>query len=133
MVHTNYSGTSIFLLGVGTLLCVLSAFVFVMTRAFGTNPVHDYSSFMIQFQLILALLSVPTFLLMFRWCQVGSVAIWWLTLSSGVLGLLSAFAGPTLFVLVLLLLKALICSGIYSISRKAGLTGPQTLETLDLR
>ena len=132
MVYTRYSGANIFLLGIGTILCALSAFFFVMTGAFGTDPVHNFISFMLQFQLILTVLSLPTFLLMFRWCQIGSIAIRWLTITSCVIGLLCAFAGPTLGILVLLVAKALTCSGIDSISRKAGLSEPPTLETLDL-
>ena len=76
LVHTRYVSSNVALLFVGAVLCAVIALEAIMTAGFGADPVHDFKSAAILFDILAAILSIPFFLTMFRWCGIGSVGIW---------------------------------------------------------
>ncbi len=118
LTHTRYVGSNIALLFVGTVVCAFILFMVVMTAGFGADPVHDFRSGAILCDLLAALLSVPIFLAMFRWCGVGSVGIYRIAVFSALIFLVTGMAGPTGLFSILLFLQCLICWGITSTSEK---------------
>jgi hypothetical protein len=122
LTHTRYVGSTIALLFVGTLVCAFILFMGVMTAGFGADPVHDFRSGAILCDLLAALLSVPAFLAMFRWCGVGSIGVYCIAAFSTLIFLVTGMAGPTGLFTILLFLQSLICWGITSTSEKTELS-----------
>lgn len=114
--RTRYGRSSISLLIVGGVCCLITLFMAVMTAGFGADPVRDFKSAAITCDILLAILSASFYLAMFKWCGVGSVAMWSTALLSLVCCLASGLAGPTMLFTILLALQALICTGINSAS-----------------
>jgi len=121
LTHTRYIGSNIALLAVGVLVCLLTTFFAVMTGGFGADPVHDFRSGAIMCDLLAADLSFPIYLTMFRWCGLGSVAMWCIATLSFVICLVTGMFGPTIAFAILLLLQAYICQRINAASEKKDL------------
>jgi hypothetical protein len=89
-----------------------------MTAGFATDPVHDFRSGAQVCFLYVAILALPIYLLMFRWCSVGAIAMWSVAI---VCFLVALFSGLLLRLgggVILLLLDALICWAIYTDSEE---------------
>ena len=117
-IQTLYVGSNIALLLVGAVVCLATGFMAVMTAGFGADPVHDFTSGAIYCDILAALLSVPFYLAMFRWCGVGSAGVWCTAMFSLLVCLVTGMAGPTVLFTLLLVLQGLICTGIKSASTK---------------
>jgi hypothetical protein len=116
VTHTRYKTTNTLLLIAGGLVCLFTTFLAVMTAGFGADPAHDFKSYMVVGLLFVSLASVPSYLLMFRWCGIGEAAMWVITAIAFFLMLLG---GMNFFGLVLsLIIESLIFSGIASGSRR---------------
>jgi hypothetical protein len=94
-IKTRYVGSNIALLLVGAIVCLGTGFMAVMTAGFGADPVHDFKSAAILCDIFAALLSIPFYLVTFRWCGVGSVGAWCTALVSLISCLVVGMAGPT--------------------------------------
>ena len=116
LIHTRYVASSVALLLGGTLVCLATCLMAVMTAGFGADPVHDFRSGAIVCVIFAALLATPFYLAMFRWCRIGCVGVWCMAALSLLLALVTGMAGPTMAFAILLGLQGLICSGIVSIS-----------------
>jgi hypothetical protein len=118
MTITSYSKKNIILLVAAGLVSIFGTFLVALTAGFATNPVHDFRSGAQVCFLYVAILALPIYLLMFRWCSVGAIAMWSVTV---VCFLLSLFSGLLLRLgggVILLLLDALICWAIYTESEE---------------
>jgi hypothetical protein len=118
MTITRYSMKNIILLVAAGLVSLFNTFLVSMTAGFATDPVHDFRSGAQVCFLYLAILALPIYLLMFRWCSVGAIAMWSVTI---VCFLVSLFSGLLLRLgggVILLLLDALICWAIYTDSEE---------------
>ena len=113
MIHTRYTPTNIVLLVLGVGLEGWILFMTIMTAGFGTDPIHDLRSGAIVVCLLLSLSSAGAFLAMFRWCNVGSTAMWAIAAACFIAGLF----GSVMFA-VFLFPQALICQGISEISER---------------
>jgi hypothetical protein len=118
LIRTRYTATNAALLVVGTAVCLATGFMAQMTAGFGADPVHDFKSAAIVCDILAALMSVPFYLTMFRWCGVGLVGVWCMAMVSLATCLVTGMEGPTVFFTILLVLQGLICSGINSVSNK---------------
>jgi predicted membrane channel-forming protein YqfA (hemolysin III family) len=116
MTHTRYSPGNVALLVIGALIGCISVFMSIMTAGFGADPVHDFSSFAFVAFLVLSFLLVPVYLIMFRWCSVGAIAMWCLLVGCLVV-LVAGFGFKRIGLLVLLFIEALIFEAINSRSR----------------
>ena len=116
LTHTRYVGVNIVLLIVGALVCLATGFMAVMTAGFGADSVHDFESAVVVCDLVAALISIPLYLIMFRWCGIGTTGMWCAATVSLVSCLVTGMAGPTVFFTLLLGLQGLICRGVYSSS-----------------
>jgi hypothetical protein len=118
LIQTRYVGSNIALLIIGAVVCLATGFMAVMTAGFGADPVHDFKSGAILCDILAALLSVPFYLVMFRWCGVGSVGVWCTAMFSLLVCLVTGMAGPTVLFTLLLVLQGFICTGVNSASTK---------------
>jgi hypothetical protein len=90
-----------------------------MTGAFGAGPVYDFRTGITVFSLAVAELSFPIYLVMFRWCGVGSIAMWCTTLGSLLASVLAGISGLSVAITMLLFIQAIICQSINSASQEA--------------
>lgn len=118
MTITRYSSINVVLLIAGALVCVFTVFLLIMTAGFGADPVHDYRSFVIVSLLCVGLLSAPAYLLMLRWSNIGSIAMWSVASCCLLIAIVGGIVFHFLGMVVLLLVEALICSAINSGSEK---------------
>src|SRR5271155_357598 len=116
LIRTRYVGSNIALLIIGAVVCLATGFMAVMTAGFGADPVHDFKSGAILCEILAALLSGPFYLVMFRWCGVGSVGVWCTAMFSLSVCLVTGMAAPTVLFTLLLVLQGFICTGINSAS-----------------
>ena len=119
LIRTRYVGVTIALLAFGALVCLATGFMAVMTAGFGADPVHDFKSAAVVCALLAALLSIPFYLAMFRWCAIGTTGVWCAASVSLVSCLLTGMTGPTVFFTLLLGIQGLLCYGVYSVSTKS--------------
>jgi DMSO/TMAO reductase YedYZ heme-binding membrane subunit len=113
MTYTQFSAGNVALLILGGIICCVSVFFSVMTGGFGADPVNDFSSLAFATYLFLSLLLVPIYLLMFRWCRVGAVAMWCLFSGCAII-LFAGFFFERIAFLIPLFIEALIFEGINS-------------------
>jgi hypothetical protein len=113
ITHTRYSAGNVALLIAGGLICCVSVFLSVMTAGFGADPAHDFRSFAFTAYLLLSLLLAPIYLMMFRWCSVGAIAMWWL-FGVCLITLLAGLFFQQLGFMVPLLIEAIIFDAINS-------------------
>jgi hypothetical protein len=118
LVRTRYNGTNIALLFASGVLCAFILFMTVMTAGFGADPVHDFKTGVIACTLYVSLLSVPSYLLMFGWSGIGSIAMWSVTALSFVLSLLAGFSSPCLAFVVFLAIQSALLQAIHARSER---------------
>jgi len=99
-----------FLIG-GEILSLGFGYFFALTGAFGGADSGAIKNFFFMAWTLTGIFLPILFLLMFRWCTVGSIAIWCLTLCSFVFGLLAGVHGASIF---LFLIVGVIATGIRS-------------------
>jgi hypothetical protein len=112
LTRTRYSVTNVILLLAGSILCLLNTFLFVMSAGFGADPIHDLKTAAAQGLIMAGLLGGPAFLLMFRWCGIGSKAVWCVAASCTLIALIGGVLWHMLGLLILLLIEALISGAI---------------------
>jgi hypothetical protein len=84
-----------------------------MSAGFVADPVHDFRSFAFAAYLLLSLLLIPIYLIMFRWCSIGSLAMWCL-FGSCLVALVAGLFFQGLGFLIPLFIEALIFGAINS-------------------
>ena len=123
MTTTRYSLGNVVLLVAGTVICLFTTFLLIMTGGFGADPVHDFESLAVRSLLVVGLLSCPFYLLMFRWSRVGATGTWSVAISCAVIALIGGVIMQLLGLVTLLMVEASICEAINS--------GSKTNESLD--
>lgn len=105
------------LLIAGTIVCLFTTFLLIMTGGFGADPVHDFQSLAVKSLLVVGLLSCPFYLLMFRWSKVGATGMWCVAISCAVIALIGGLVMQLLGLVALLMVEASICEAINSGSK----------------
>jgi uncharacterized membrane-anchored protein YitT (DUF2179 family) len=115
MTHTRYSSRNLALLVAGAVLCAINAVFVSLTAGFATDPVRDFGTFSAAFVLYASLLSVPLYLILWRWSGLAATGMWIVTGCSFLLILIGA---SHLIVLVFpLFLLSLLAQCVHSGSR----------------
>ena len=118
MTHTRYSPANIFLLVAGALVALFCTFLASLTAGFAAEFVPRFSGYMTVCFFYTALVCGLAYLVMLRWCSVGSTALWIIVILCFAFGLLSGNFLHYGGIIILLLLEALICQAICSGSKK---------------
>jgi hypothetical protein len=112
LTHTRYSLPNTILLLAGGLISLFNTFALVMTAGFGADPVHDFRSLAVESLIVVGLLNCLFFLIMLRWCRIGSIGMWCIVICSSLLALAAGVLFKLFVFLVLLMIEALICSAV---------------------
>lgn len=92
MRHTRYKFGNVVLLVAGILTCCLNQLVTGMAFGFGDIGVTGLRRLFVLTALFCVTMELPAFVLMFRWCRVGSNALWILTISCLTFALMGGWA-----------------------------------------
>jgi hypothetical protein len=88
MTHTHYTTGNVVLLVVGVAICCFNSFFTAMTFGFGDITQTGVQRIAIVIAQWCIVLAVPAFLVAIRWCHVALFALWCLTLSCALFGLI---------------------------------------------
>jgi hypothetical protein len=111
MVITRYSLLNVFLLVAGTLLCPLIYLMFMMGWG-GDQP--GFQAACARWFPLPELLSIPAFLIAYRWSGIACLCLWVLMPCGIALGILSGSFGAGFFPITIQFILAGIATGIFS-------------------
>ena len=122
MVVTRYSLLNVVLLAIGTILCGLLYLIFMM--GWGDNQPGFLASCG-RFSPFPELLSVPAFLIAYRWSGIASICLWVLAPCGIVLALFSGHFGQDLAPIIAQLVVTWVATGISanSVDKQTGTDG----------